>query len=143
MYRIKLVLKYLKSFWNYVIHNESLRLAFYEIAVSKYVFGNKFFKDFIESQNVVEKLEVAQKQIDRATRLLDNTNTEKAVSYINAQKNGPFKDIMAKLAKNRHGGSNHGIELGFSGEVSGLPVKLGLGFGDDKKIKIGPLDFKF
>jgi len=142
---IKLVLKYLKSVWNYVIHNESLRTALYEIAVSKYVFGNKVFKDFIETEKVVEKLEVAQRQLDRATRLLDNTSTEKAVKFINADTKGPFKDIIAKFAKNRHAGSNHGIELGFNGQISGMPAKLGIGFDDDKKVKIGvgPLEFKF
>jgi hypothetical protein len=143
MYRLKLALKYLKAFWNFIIRNESLRLALYEIAVSKYVFGNQKFKDFIEVENVINKLNTAQDQLDKATRLLDNKSTQETVEDINAKKTGPFKDIKARLHCNRHGKSNHGISLGIDTKISNMPVQFGIGFGDDKKVAIGPLQVKF
>lgn len=145
MYRLKIVFKYLKAIWNFIIRNQSLKNALYEISVSKYVFGNKYFKDFIKNENIISKLEIAQNTIDRATRLLDNKSTEESVKYINAQKDGPFKDIKAKLHNNRHGASNHGISLGLDTKISGVPVQFGVGFDDNKKIKIGfgPLSMKF
>lgn len=143
MYRLKLVLKYLKAFWNFVIRNESLRLALYEIAVSKYVFGNEKFKDFIAVETIVKKLNTAQDKLDKAAKLLDNKNTQKIVEDINEQTSGPFKDIKAKLHCNRHGKSNHGISLGIDTKISGLPVQFGVGFGDDKRVEIGPLQVRF
>lgn len=142
MYRLKILFKYLKAIFGYIKNSETLSNIFYQIAVSKYVFGNEKFKDWVKTEGVVEKLNIAQRTLDTTTRLISNREVDKAVDQINKSKSGPFTNISAKVSKNKHGASNHGIELGVKTKIQGVPVNFGYDASNGNgSVNIGPLSF--
>jgi len=140
---IKVLLQYFKGVSLWLIGNQSLRSAFFKVSIDKLIYGNKKFKDWVSNKEVVEILNYTQDQLDKIERLKSNSDTQKAVEVINESKQGPLKDFLAKVHKNKHGGSNHGIDLGFRTKIGGQQVQFGIGFDGNSRLKNGPLSFDF
>ena len=145
MYRIRILMEYAKGLFRWALTNESLRKIFYELAISKVIYGNKHFKNWPKTKAIVEYLEIAQNAIDKTMKLADISlqATEKEAKAINEQNSGPLKDTVAKVHKNKHGAANHGIDLGIRAEIDGKEVQFGIGFDGSKKIKFGPFRIDF
>ncbi len=139
---INVFLQYLKGIIKWAFGNESLRRALFEISANKWIYGNDQFKDWVSNKEIVEMLDYMQDQLDRVEKLKPNSETEKTVKAINESKEGPLKNFVAKVHKNKHGCSNHGIDLGFRTEIGGRPVQFGIGFDGNASIKAGPLSIE-
>ena len=140
MYRIKILMEFANGIIKWVFTNGSLQKILYELALSKVVYGNKTFKNWPKSKEIIEYLEIAQNAIDKTMKFADVSlnSIEKEVKLINDSKSGPFKDTVAKVSKNKFGQSNHGIDLGVKTKINGKDIQLGVGFEGFKKINFGP-----
>lgn len=142
MPKLKAIIEYAKAVIKWLVSSKTLRDILYELSVTELIFGNKRFPDWVGNKKIIDRLIYVQSQIDYAMRLLDNKSTEDVVYHINNDKSGPFKDLVAKVVKDKYGAGNDGIDVGMDVKIGGKDVKIGYDL-EDKKISIGPLSFDF